>query len=141
MSELENNATVEETTEEKKLVKQILIDALETITDSDTNKPYPIHLQGSLLPNEPYPESFFTFWNNGSESDEFYSNKEGQIIHYFDLNFYSSKLAGDIEDIFTSAIAALKDAGFIVSGNGFDVPSDESSHTGRGVDLIYIEQI
>ena len=134
MGELDNSA-------ERKSVKQILIDALSELIDPDTNKPYQIMLQGSLLANEPYPDSFFTFWNNESASEEFYSNNEHEIVYYFDLNFYSSKLDSEIENIFTSAIAALKNAGFIVGGNGFDVPSDESTHTGRGVDLIYIEQI
>lgn len=28
---------------------------------------YPVMLQGSLLPEQPYPEHFFTFWNNASD--------------------------------------------------------------------------
>ena len=30
---------------------------------------YPVYLQGSLLPDEPYPDSFFTFWNDSADGD------------------------------------------------------------------------
>lgn len=31
----------------------------------------PVRLQGSLLSDEPYPDSFFTFWNDESNGDSF----------------------------------------------------------------------
>ena len=35
--------------------------------------------------------------------------------------------------------AALKAAGWIVSGRGYDVASDEPTHTGRGFDALYLD--
>lgn len=133
MTEL-NNELEEQRSEEKKLVKQILIDALSPLE-------YPVRLQGSLLEDEAYPESFFTYWLNESKSDKFYSNSEGQVIWHFDLNFYSSLPADEIEDIVSRAKTLLKEEGFIVKGLGFDLPSDEPTHTGRGLNVIYIENI
>jgi hypothetical protein len=34
---------------------------------------------------------------------------------------------------------ALKAAGWIVPGKGFDVASDEETHTGRGIQCLYLE--
>ena len=63
-------------------MEELLISTLETLG-------YPIRLQGSLLANEKYPDHFFTYWNNSTEGESFYSNKEGTIIWDFSLNFYS----------------------------------------------------
>lgn len=136
MSELDTNLEEEQTqeqTSEQKHVKQLLIEALESLD-------YPVILQGSLG-DEDYPESFFTYWLNESLSDSFYSNKSGETIWYFDLNFYSSLDALEMERIIASAKSLLEDAGFIAKGMGYDVASDESSHTGRGMNLIYIEKL
>lgn len=100
---------------------------------------YPIFRQGSLGADEPYPESFFTFWNNSSDGNEFYDNKENSIIWYFDLNFYSS----DPKLVSTKLIEAkelLKKHNFIVHGEGHDVKSDEVTHTGRGIDVKIIKK-
>ena len=100
---------------------------------------YPIFRQGSLGADETYPESFFTFWNNLSEGNEFYNNKEHSTIWYFDLNFYSS----DPKIINTKLMEAkkiLKENNFIVTGKGHDVVSDEPTHTGRGIDIRIIEK-
>ena len=37
---------------------------------------FPVFQQGTLNKDDPYPESFFTFWNNDSADNEFYDNKE-----------------------------------------------------------------
>jgi hypothetical protein len=38
------------------------------------------------------------------------------------------------------AKALLKEAGFIVSGAGYDVASDEDSHTGRGIEVLFRQE-
>ena len=100
---------------------------------------YPVKLQGSLLPNESYPNSFFTYWNDSADGDSFYSNTEGAIVWAYSLNFYSI----DPVLVNTKLLEAkilLKRAGFIVSGAGYSVPSDEDTHTGRGMSLLYRQE-
>lgn len=99
---------------------------------------YPIMRQGSLSESEEYPGSFFTFWNNSADGAAYYDNSESQTIWDFDLNFYSV----DPEltySILLDAKEALKKAGFVVAGKGYDVPSDEVTHTGRGMNVLFLE--
>ena len=100
---------------------------------------YPVKLQGSLLPDEPYPDHFFTFWNDSADGVSFYSNNEGAILWAYSLNFYStSPLLTNT--VLLDAKRLLKAEGFIVSGAGYDVPSDEDTHTGRGISLLYRQE-
>lgn len=100
---------------------------------------YPIFLQGSLGADEPYPESFFTFWNNDVPGNEFYDNEEHSYVWDFDLNFYSSDPTL-VNTKLLEAKALLKAKGFIVTGKGYDVRSDEPTHTGRGINVQKIEK-
>ena len=100
---------------------------------------YPVRLQGSLLPDESYPDSFFTYWNDSADGSSYYSNNEGAILWAYSLNFYSvdPRLTNSV---LLEAKALLKSVGFIVSGAGYDVPSDETTHTGRGISLLYRQE-
>lgn len=113
-------------------MKDLLINTLQPLG-------YPILLQGSLNKDEAYPESFFTFWNNEVPGDEFYDNEEHSYIWNFDLNFYSSD-PYLVNTKLLEAKTALKAAGFIVTGKGYDVASDEPTHTGRGINVLKIEK-
>lgn len=100
---------------------------------------YPVRLQGSLLPDESYPDHFFTFWNDSADGTSYYSNNEGAIVWAYSINFYSI----DPLLVNTKLLEAkklLKDAGFIVTGAGYDVPSDEATHTGRGITVTYRQE-
>lgn len=113
-------------------MKDLLIETLKPLG-------YPIFQQGSLHKDEPYPDSFFTFWNNDSSDDAFYDNKPHKTIWNFDLNFYST----DPDFTNTKLLEGkelLKAQGFIVSGKGYDVPSDEITHTGRGINVLKTEK-
>ena len=97
---------------------------------------YPVRLQGSFMENEKYPDHFFTFWNDSADGSSFYSNDENCILWQYSLNFYSV----DPEKVTTKLLEAkevLKAAGWIVSGAGYSVMSDESTHTGRGNTILY----
>lgn len=110
--------------------EDILIDTLKSFG-------YPVRRQGSLLEKEKYPDNFFTFWNDESYSERYYDNKDHAIASAFDVNFYSC----DPEAVYTvlrQAIKSLKAAGFIISGDGHDVASDEPTHDGRGVSCLYV---
>lgn len=112
-------------------MKDLLIKTLESFS-------YPIIQQGSLGKNEKYPETFFTFWNNNSDDLNHYDNKTANIVWDFDLNIYSIE-PDIVNNILLEAKQKLIDAGFIVSGNGYDVASDEKTHTGRGINVQIIE--
>ena len=99
---------------------------------------YPVILQGSLDPDTKYPESFFTFWNNSSDDGSHYDNDAISFVWNFDVTFYSTD-AEKVNTILLQARDLLKQNGFICSGRGYDVASDEVTHTGRGMNVLTIE--
>ena len=115
-------------------VKQLLLDTLEEQFH------FPVYLQGSLSNDEAYPASFFTFWNNYSDDEAFFDNQETQVIWEFDLNFYSNDPVS-VNTVLLQARAALKAVGFIPDGSGHDVMSDEPTHTGRGLTILFIQKV
>lgn len=92
--------------------------------------------QGSLAPDESYPPAFFTFWNSDSLDSGHYDNLPAGIVWDFDLNCYSTDPI-QIYTLMDQAAAALRAQGFIISGRGYDVASDEVTHTGRGLNVLY----
>ena len=110
-------------------MKDALISLLETFG-------YPVRLQGSLAENEQYPESFFTFWNNDSEDACHYDNKVRAWVWDFTIYFYSANPALT-NTVLEEARQLLDAAGWIMSGKGYDVASDEPTHTGRAIDIMY----
>ena len=113
-------------------MKQALINLLGTFG-------YPVKLQGSLLPDEPYPASFFTFWNNSSDDGAHYDNAAISYVWSFDINFYSNDPALT-NTVLLEAKALLQAAGWIINGKGYDMPTDYPTHTGRGIVALYLEQ-
>lgn len=113
-------------------MKDALIALLETFG-------YPVRLQGSLAEHEQYPDSFFTFWNNDSTDGSHYDNDAINYIWDFDVNFYSTNPTL-VNTVLLDAKTLLKNNGWIISGKGYDVATDEPTHTGRGINAIYIER-
>ncbi len=99
-----------------------LIELLETINKN-------VFRQGSV---GAYPDSFFTFWCNDSFDGNHYDNQEISVIESFDVNAYSTDPATTYS-MLAQARTLLKQNGFIISGTGYDVPTDEVTHTGRGM--------
>ena len=115
-------------------VKKLMIDTLE-----ENFKDYPIMLQGSMAIDDAYPDNFFTFFNNNTNDEAFYDNQETTTVWDFDLNFYS--IDPDlVNEVLLQAKAILKAQGFIIDGKGYDVLSDEPTHTGRGINILFIER-
>ena len=113
-------------------MKETLIGILESFD-------YPVFLQGSLAEPGDYPDTFFTFWNFENPETEHYDNDANMCVWGFWVYFYSVDPAL-VNSVLESAIADLKAAGWIVSGKGYDVATDEVTHTGRAVDVLYIEK-
>ena len=99
---------------------------------------YPIFLQGSILADEPYPDSFFTFWNSTTDSQSFYDNDESTIKWVYTIAFYSTNPI-TVNAVLLTAKQLLKKEGFIINGSGFDLLSDEKTHTGRGLIVQYLQ--
>lgn len=93
--------------------------------------------QGSLAPNEDYPQEFFTFWNNDSSDGAHYDNEANSVLYDYDINFYSTS-PERTHSVLAEAIAQLKANGWIIDGRGHDVASDEITHTGRGVNVLFL---
>lgn len=113
-------------------MKDLLIETISSLG-------FPIFQQGSLGQDENYPDSFFTFWNNDTVDDKHYDNKPIGYIWDFDLNFYSND-PSLVNTKLLEAKTLLQRVGFVIGGKGYDVPSDEPTHTGRGINVLKIEQ-
>lgn len=99
---------------------------------------YPVYRQGSLTEEQGYLESFFTFWNVDSPDHAHYDNDNYGTEWNFEIAFYST----DPEltySVISAARILLKQNNWVVPSKGYDVRSDEASHTGRGLTVFYLE--
>lgn len=112
-------------------MKQKLIDALSKLG-------YPVFLQGSINGNDPYPDTFITFWTNDADDGSHYDDRPANWVWDFDVYVYSNdpNVANTLPDKIREALTA---AGFIARGKGWDIPSDEPTHTGWAMEYYYIE--
>lgn len=99
---------------------------------------YPVYRQGSMSNDEAYPETFITFWNFDSPDHSFYNNSDYGAEYGYNVYVYSSDPELTYSEL-AAVRSALKEAGWIVRGRGFDVQSDEETHTGRGLEVYYME--
>lgn len=100
---------------------------------------YPVMLQGSLGTNKKYPDSFFTFWNNETSDGAHYDNFALNTIWDFTIYFYSTDPT-TVNTVLEATKKKLQKTGWIVGGKGYDVASDEKTHTGRAVDVFFVEK-
>ena len=115
-------------------IKTLLINKLTALFPT-----YPVYLQGTVSDDASMPDSFFTFFNNSTVDDAFYDNTEHCTIWDFDLNFYSTDPAL-VNTVLASVVAALKAEGWTIDGVGYDLISDIKTHTGRGVNALYMDR-
>lgn len=99
---------------------------------------YPVRRQGSLSPDQKYPETFITFWNSIEDELSPYDNETALSEHDYAVYVYSTDPQLTY-DVLAEAREILKVAGWIIMTRGYDVSSDEPTHTGRGMDIAYIE--
>lgn len=100
---------------------------------------FPVLLQGSLGADEKYPDTFFTFWCSDCSDAQHYDNQTTNYVWDYDLNCYSTDPLTVTETI-RKAVAVLKKVGFITRGKGHDIASDEPTHTGKGITILYLEK-
>lgn len=112
-------------------MKSLLIETLEATG-------YPVFLQGTMAPDEPYPASFITFFTLSSEDATHLDNEPSGTAWRFEVIFYSSdpRLIATIPDDIRKRLRA---AGFIPQGRGRDIPSDEPTHTGWAAEYYYLD--
>ena len=97
---------------------------------------YPVYLQGSMSSDDTYPDNFFTYWINESNDESHYDNNGNAIVWDYDLNFYSNNPL-TVHSMMLNIKKLLKQNNFTVSGAGYSVMSDETTHTGRGINVLY----
>ena len=104
------------------MIKNDLVVLLETFG-------YPVFLQGSLNPDEQYPDSFFTFWNFDTPETAFYDDAANRAVWGFWIYFYSVDPVL-VEQVPEQARQALKQNGYILQGKPSDVSVDRATHSG-----------
>lgn len=115
-------------------MKQKLIDILER------HCPNNVYLQGTMRPEESYPEEFVTFWIPSTSDGAHYDNAAAAVNWSLYVIYYSS----DPHKVNTKPLeiaADLKAAGFVQQGKGNDILSDEQTHTGWAMDFAYSEKL
>ena len=100
---------------------------------------YSCRLQGSYAPDEAYPDHFFTYWNDSADGNSFYDNEESVIVWQYSLNFYSVDPLL-VNSLLLEAKKELKAKGWVIHGAGYSVMSDEPTHTGRGITVLYRQE-
>ena len=98
----------------------------------------PYSRQGSYGREDDIPESLFTFWNIKSPEKKFYDNKSNVIEWEWIVYFYTQ----DNSLLYTKMkefIKMAKSKGFLIDGEGQDLPSDNPNYIGRYVVLTYVE--
>lgn len=113
----------------------IVDDLIEILTEKFE---LPVYRQGSLSEEEGYPEEFFTFWNNSTEDHAHYDDQVYGWVWDFDVNFYSTD-PDRTYSVLDEAARELKKNGFIIDGRGYDAMSDEPTHTGRGIGVLFLQ--
>lgn len=116
------------------------MDVLHTLYEAIAGFGYPVYLQGSMADDEPYPASFFTYYNNSSTGALYYDNGESAVVWDFDVNAYSDN-PDTAQTMLMQVRDALRALGFVSVGAGYDIISDEPTHTGRGINATYIERV
>lgn len=115
-------------------VKENLISILETYCPDN------VYLQGTLNPDETYPDTFITFIITDSEFDAFFDDNANRIDWSIAVMIYSTN-PNTIDTIAKNVIRDCKAEGFIPQGAGNDIPSGVETHTGWAIDFVYPQTI
>lgn len=96
--------------------------------------------QGSMSPDEKWPDSYYTFWEDDNTGTGFYDNDETADVSEMTLYFYSTDPDLAYEGLLR-AKEILKPLGFKMFGKGFDVASARDMYAGRAIEMTYREEL
>lgn len=102
--------------------------------------PNNVYLQGTMHPDEAYPADFVTFWTPSTDDAAHYDNAVAAVDWTFYVVYYSNDPAQVNTKPFEIA-ADLKAAGFVQRGRGYDILSDEPTHTGWAMEFMCVERL
>lgn len=108
---------------------------LVTLLSSFVN-PLNIYLQGTLNPDEEYPNEFFTFFITTTELESHYDDNSQRTDLYISVMYYSNNPV-DVSQIADKIMPAMKENGFVPTDSGNDIASDVQTHTGWAMDFAY----
>lgn len=111
-------------------MKQELINILSTLG-------YPVFLDGSINPDNAYPDAFFTFFNTDSEEDMFYSGAPIGEVWRFRVWFVATDPTL-VETVPEQARQALRSAGWTLVDMPRDGAVDVPSHTAKFFETFYL---
>lgn len=94
---------------------------------------YDVYRQGSV---GEYKDLFITLWENESYDTKHYDNVRSGIVFSYDINVYG-KSPNTVYQTLRDVIDILEGDGFIITGEGHDVPSDDANYIGRGINIKY----
>lgn len=117
--------------------KQILINILKTFGFVEGKT---LCLQGTMNPDEAYPDEFITFWTDYTAGNEHFDDMVYSVDWHFSVMYYANDPALVNTRPF-EFMTALREAGFVPQGEGNDIPSDEPTHDGWVVEYIYTRQL
>lgn len=115
-------------------MKERLIEVLERFCPDN------VYLQGTLNPEEAYPQKFITFFTSTTDDVAHFDNDVSAIEWNFAVMFYSDDPT-EVNTIPAQIRTELKKAGFIPQGRGSDILSDVPTHTGWAMDFLIRENI
>lgn len=100
---------------------------------------YPVFLHGTIDSDRPLPDTFITYQVTSSDDAFTFDNEPTHTAWSYPVCVYSSD-PQTVDTLSSSLRAALKTAGFIPQGKGYDMLSTEPTHTGWICEYYYISK-
>lgn len=97
-----------------------------------------LYRQGSMTPDEQYPDTFLTYWNADTSILKYYDNKPIRIAWTFWIYCYSISYQ-NVLSLLDQIRTDLKAQGYLIDSLGYDVNSDVPTHSGRMISVIYLQ--
>ena len=109
------------------------------LEELELEQEFDVILQGTIDPNEGYPENFFSYWNWETPRGSYYDNKHTNVRWGFQIIAYSTD-RNFLNEMTKKAIEELEKNNFIIDSEGEDIASNLKSHTGKMIEIYFIEK-